>query len=115
PPAESETAVIEIVYPTEFDLFTAGDVATATADFQAIAAKAGVLPLTEGLLLSRLMRLSLPGMSDTQYAECDAEIAAYLAGAERGGGSGDPPVRTDPRPAPPAPGGPAVPTAERPT
>ena len=28
---------------------------------------------------SRLMRLCLPGLSDAQYAECDAEIETYLA------------------------------------
>ena len=70
---------IEVVYPTEFDLFTAGDVASAAADFQSLAAKSGALPVTEGLMLSRLMRLCLPGLNDGQYAECDAEIANYLA------------------------------------
>jgi hypothetical protein len=78
PPA-TETGSIEIVYPTEFDLFTVGDVASAAADFQSLAAKAGALPVTEGLMLSRLVRLCLPGLSDPQYASCDAEIASYLA------------------------------------
>ena len=71
---------IEIIYPTEFDLFTAGDVASATADFQSIASKAGVLPITEGLMLGRLMRLCLPGLSDLQYFECDAEIRSFVDG-----------------------------------
>ena len=83
-PADSPTVAIEIVYPADFDLFTAGDVASAAAEFQALAAKAGALPLTEGLLLGRLIRLCLPGMSDAQYAACDGEITAYLA--RRGGG-----------------------------
>ncbi len=83
-PADSPTVAIEIVYPADFDLFTAGDVASAAAEFQALAAKAGALPLTEGLLLGRLIRLCLPGMSDAQYAACDGEITAYLA--PRGGG-----------------------------
>ncbi|HWE37715.1 MAG TPA: hypothetical protein VG406_14200 [Isosphaeraceae bacterium] len=74
------TAAIEIVYPTEFDLFTAGDMAAATADFQSLAAAAGALPITEGLMLSRLLRLCLPGLSDDQYTRCDAEIDGYLAG-----------------------------------
>lgn len=73
---------VEITYPTEFDLFTAGDLATTTAEFQAIAARAGILPTTEGLMLSRLIRLCMPGLSDAQYAGCDAEIEAHL-GARR--------------------------------
>jgi hypothetical protein len=75
---------VEIGYPTEFDLFTAGDLAGATADFQALAAKAGALPMTEGLMLGRLLRLCLPGLTDAQYAACDEEIAGFLsAQAER--------------------------------
>jgi hypothetical protein len=65
---------LEITYPAEFDLYTAGDVASACSDFQAIAARAGALPTTESHLLGRLMRLCLPGLSDAQYRECDAEI-----------------------------------------
>ena len=36
-------------------------------------------------MLSRLMRLCLPGLGDTQYAECDAELKAYLARQARDG------------------------------
>ena len=72
-------AVVDITYPTEFDLFTAGDLASTTGEFQAIAARAGTLPITESLMLSRLIRLCMPGLSDGQYALCDAEIEAHLA------------------------------------
>ncbi len=68
-----------INYPADFDLFTAGDVAGATADFQALVARAGSLPETEGLMLSRLMRLCLPGLTDAQYARCDEEVMTLLA------------------------------------
>jgi hypothetical protein len=74
-----DLATVVVVYPTDFDLFTAGDVATAAADFQSLVARAGALPLTEGLMLGRLVRLCLPGLSDAQYADCESEIAAYLA------------------------------------
>ena len=80
---DAEEVVIN--YPADFDLFTAGDVADATADFQALVAQAGALPMTEGLMLSRLVRLCLPGLSDAQYARCDAEITSYL-GAKAAGG-----------------------------
>lgn len=69
---------IEIAYPAEFDLYTASDVAGATSEFQTIVARSGTLPRTEGLLLARLVRLCLPGLSDGQYAECDAEIQTML-------------------------------------
>src|SRR5690606_17879003 len=69
---------VEVVYPTDFDLFTAADVASATADFQALVARAGALPETEALMLGRLVRLCLPGLSDAQYARCDSELTEYL-------------------------------------
>jgi hypothetical protein len=77
-PARDDLDEIEITYPTEFDLFTASDLASTTAEFQSIAEKAGSLPLTEGLMLSRLIRLCMPGLSAGQYARCDEEIEAYL-------------------------------------
>jgi hypothetical protein len=80
-------AEVEVVYPADFDLFTASDVASAAADFQSLATAAGKLPITEGLLLSRLMRLCLPGMSDAQYAECDVEIRSYLADRDQSHGA----------------------------
>lgn len=78
-PVEAILPGIEVVYPVEFDLYTSTDVARATADFQALAAKAGALPVCEGLMLSRLLRLCLPGLSDAQYAQCEEEIRAYVA------------------------------------
>jgi len=69
---------IEIVYPSEFDLYTSQDVARATADFQALAARAGALPKSEGLMLARLLRLCLPGLRDTQYAELEQEVHRFL-------------------------------------
>lgn len=73
----NESSIL-IIYPTEFDLFTASDMAASTGSFQQLAASAGELPYIEGLMLGRLMRLCLPGLSDLQYAQCDAELKAYL-------------------------------------
>jgi hypothetical protein len=67
-----------IIYPVDFDLFTAVDVAASTSEFQSLVANAGVLPRIEALMLSRLVRLCLPGLSDAQYAACDHEVDAYL-------------------------------------
>lgn len=85
-PTVEDRASVEVAYPVEFDLYTAADVASSTADFQAILARAGVLPETEGLLMGRLVRLCLPGMSDLQYARCEEEIRGYLG--NRAGGTG---------------------------
>ncbi len=74
---------IQVVYPTEFDLYTATDVARATADFQALVARAGALPNCEGLMLVRLLRLCLPGLADSQYHECEQEIETMLANRSR--------------------------------
>lgn len=76
--SDREEDRVEITYPAEFDLYTAGDVASASADFQSIAARAGMLPATEGHLLGRLMRLCLPGLSDAQYSVCDQEIKNHV-------------------------------------
>lgn len=76
--SEGDRALVEVVYPADFDLHTASDVASATADFQAIVARSGALPETEGLLLGRLVRLCLPGLSDGQYARCEEEARGYL-------------------------------------
>ncbi|WZO98187.1 hypothetical protein EP7_005243 [Isosphaeraceae bacterium EP7] len=84
--------LVQVIYPAEFDLYTAGDVASAASSFQSIAAQAGALPTTEALILSRLARLCLPGMPDAQYAACDEEITSFLEGrtplpaAEKRGG-----------------------------
>ncbi|MCA1685984.1 MAG: hypothetical protein LC745_08380, partial [Planctomycetia bacterium] len=88
PPSAAEKDEIRIVYPAEFDLYTAGDVAGAAGDFQSLVANAGALPVTEGHMLSRLMRLCLPGLGDAQYADCDEEISRYLAQHRGSGQSG---------------------------
>jgi hypothetical protein len=75
---------VEIHYPTEFDLFTAADMAASTASFQGLVADAGALPVVEGLMLAKLMRLCLPGLGDSRYARCDEELTAYLAKKHRG-------------------------------
>ena len=78
PFATVDNELVRIAYPTEFDLYTAGDMARATANFQALLADSGALPVTEGLMLSRLMRLCVPGLGDGQYAKCDDELQEFL-------------------------------------
>jgi hypothetical protein len=69
---------VKVQYPTQFDLFTAEELARIIGQFQGILAAAGNAPDTEGELLRRLIRLMLPGLDDDEYAGFDAEITAYL-------------------------------------
>jgi hypothetical protein len=76
--AQPEGEFIKISHPTQFDLFTAEELASSIAQFQSILAAAGNAPETESELLRRLIRLMLPGLEDQEYAEFDTEIDAYL-------------------------------------
>jgi hypothetical protein len=76
----AEAVAVRVHYPTQFDLFTAEELAQAIAQFQGILAAAGNAPETESELLRKLIRLMLPGLEDDEYAEFDAEIKAYLGG-----------------------------------
>ena len=76
--AQREGEFIKVSYPTQFDLFTAEELAGTIAQFQSILAAAGNAPETESELLRRLIRLMLPGLEDQEYAEFDTEIDAYL-------------------------------------
>jgi hypothetical protein len=83
---EDDRQTVKIHYPTQFDLFTAEELAGTIVQFQNILAAAGNAPETESQLLRRLIRLMLPGLEDSEYAEFDDEIEHYLghrAGAHR--------------------------------
>src|SRR5262249_23075611 len=75
---EDDRETVKIHYPTQFDLFTAEELAGTIAQFQSILAAAGNAPETESQLLRRLIRLMLPGLEDADYAEFDTEIEDYL-------------------------------------
>lgn len=77
-PVEKALSVVRVEYPGEFDLLTSSEFADATTGFQRIVRSAGSLPKTESMLLSKLLRLCMPGLTDARYAECDAEIQEYL-------------------------------------
>ena len=74
----ADSRAIKVHYPTQFDLFTAEELARTIGQFQGILAAAGNAPDTEGELLRKLIRLMLPGLEDDEYAGFDAEIEAYL-------------------------------------
>lgn len=77
-PSPADLDAVKVLYPKEFDLFSAEELATAVQQFQLILAQAGAAPETEGEMLKRLVRLMLPGLDDDEYAEMDEEIEARL-------------------------------------
>ncbi len=78
---------IDIVYPSNFDLYTASDVAVAASDFFNLAAMTGNKGLedAEKSILKRHIRLVMPAQTDAVYRQYDADIDAFIDG---GGGAG---------------------------
>lgn len=74
-------AEVRVNYPSQFDLATADELAAGVAEFQSVVAGAGTLPETEFELLSRLVRLMVPGLDDGAYGRFDAEIKAHVQSA----------------------------------
>jgi hypothetical protein len=87
--ADRRSAPVKVHYPSQFDLFTAEDLAGTIAQFQSILDAGGNAPRTEGQLLRKLIRLMLPGLEDPDYAGLDAEIDAHLRGRSSGVERGD--------------------------
>ncbi|MBI1325034.1 hypothetical protein GC170_17865 [bacterium] len=95
---EKDMSVVRVEYPSEFDLLTSAEFADATLGFQRIVRSAGFLPKTESLLLSKLLRLCMPGLSDERYSECDMEIREFLNAKARNRNALDDHVRGDSNP-----------------
>ena len=75
---------IEVVYPTDYNLFSAADLAAITADIQDLLKGSGDAPETEGLLITQLVRSALPGFDAETYERLQSEIdAAIGANAEK--------------------------------
>jgi hypothetical protein len=78
-PIESaEDEGIKISYPAKFELFSANDIVTSLAGLQGSMELGGNAPTVEGELIDAVVRQLLPGLSDEQYTEMDAEIEELL-------------------------------------
>ncbi len=75
---DADLAATDLVYPSEFDLDDADDMAKGLADFQTLLAEAGKAPVTETLWLQRIARRRLAGQSPQVYEEIEAEIAEVI-------------------------------------
>ena len=98
-------AKVTITYPSEFDLFTASDLAALCRDLQGIAALSGALPVAEIELITRLILAGLPGLPDQVQEKVRKEVEQYvLAGnAVRGADAVNPPPAPAPSPTTPPP------------
>jgi hypothetical protein len=105
-----ELDAVKIVYPTEFDLFTAQDLALILQDLQGIAALAGALPFAETELIVRMVLSSLPGLSEEGQKEIRKEVETYVdayaktRGAEAVANPPEPPPLQPPPPGSGQPG-----------
>ncbi len=66
---------VSVVYPKEFDLFTADDLAAGIGELVALIPAAAMLPETGKQLLSRYIRVIMPGVDDATMKATDREIS----------------------------------------
>ena len=72
--SQAELDAVEIEYPREYDLFTAGDLAGVLADIQMIVTASGGLPETEAEVIKRLITVLLPGLDEERLGELHDEV-----------------------------------------
>lgn len=68
-----------IGYPGQFDLANADELMGVAQAFELLLTQAGDAPITELAMLSKAVRLIVPGLDDDQYGEMDDELEALLA------------------------------------
>jgi hypothetical protein len=75
----AEEAEINIVYPAKFELFSAQELTSNTVLLQQVMAQAGDAPMTETEVVQQIVRQTLLGLTDEEYAELDTEIEQMMA------------------------------------
>ena len=78
-PSPADMHFLSVVYPSKFDLQSAGELTDGLSKLQTTASAAGNLPETEGDVLKASMRQLLPGQNDERYGELDTEIEDHVA------------------------------------
>ena len=74
---------IKVVYPARFELFAASEMTESLLRLQRALARAGEAPNTEREILQTIVRQTLLGLSDADYARLDAEIELMVASKSR--------------------------------
>lgn len=74
---------IKVVYPARFELFAASEMTENLLQLQKALAHSGEAPETEREILQTIVRQTLLGLSDADYARLDAEIDLMVATKSR--------------------------------
>jgi hypothetical protein len=74
---------IKVVYPARFELFGASELTANLLRLQEALARAGEAPDTEREILQAIVRQTLLGLSDADYARLDDEIELMVQGKSR--------------------------------
>ena len=74
---------IKVVYPARFELFAASEMTENLLQLQKALARAGEAPDTEREILQTIVRQTLLGLSDADYARLDAEIELMVESKSR--------------------------------
>lgn len=74
-PAEEVT----VLYPRQFDVHGASELATMAADIQATIAESGRAPELEKQLVMGMVQIALPGLDDAKLREIEDEVEAAIA------------------------------------
>jgi hypothetical protein len=74
PVGREERDQIKVVYPARFELFAASEMTGSLLELQKALANAGQAPETEREILQTIVRQTLLGLSDADYARLDAEL-----------------------------------------
>jgi hypothetical protein len=74
---------IKVVYPARFELFAASEMTENLLHLQKALAHAGEAPNTEQEILQTIIRQTLLGLSDADYARLDEEIAEMVESKSR--------------------------------
>lgn len=77
-PAEEVT----VLYPRQFDVHGASELATMAADIQATIAESGRAPELEKQLVMGMVQIALPGLDDAMLATIEGEITAAIGQAQ---------------------------------
>ena len=83
PLGRDERDQIKVVYPARFELFAASEMTGNLLQLQKALARAGEAPDTEREILQTIVRQTLLGLSDADYARLDAEIELMVQSKSR--------------------------------
>jgi hypothetical protein len=74
-----EREQIKVLYPSRFELFSAGELTDSTTKLQRVLQAAGQAPQIEAMAIRSIVRQLLLGLTDKEYQQLDDEIDSVLA------------------------------------